>query len=94
MIDLKKVKWYCDECGSYLNDQEGFTTDQLFCTCTKCGWINTISEEDILTDEQYNSFKSSGFTSYNDYIDDYYQKLDEKEQAELEDKFREELKNL
>ncbi len=94
MIDLKTIDWYCDECGSYLNQQEGFSTDQIFCTCNKCGWINTISEESILTDEQYAKFKSSGFTSYNDYIDDYYEKLDEKEQATLEEKFRESLKDL
>ena len=40
--------WYCDECDTYMNSQHGFTTSDGEWTCTKCGHINDVSEDNIL----------------------------------------------
>ena len=42
-IDAKAV-WICDECGSMLNIQMGFTEDGGKWTCSECGFLNVIDE--------------------------------------------------
>lgn len=49
--------WYCDECDTYMNSQHGFTTSDGEWTCTKCGHINDVSEDNIL-DEYENPYEN------------------------------------
>lgn len=49
--------WYCDECDTYMNSQHGFTTSDGEWTCTKCGHINDVSENNIL-DEYENPYEN------------------------------------
>ena len=44
------IYWYCDGCDSFLNKQEGFDDHLDHWECTVCGYVNTISDEDILDD--------------------------------------------
>ena len=41
------VTWYCDECNSILNEQDGFTDREGTWECTECGHINDINEDEI-----------------------------------------------
>ena len=36
--------WQCDDCEACLNDQPGFTTIAGTWTCTECGCLNDVSE--------------------------------------------------
>ena len=45
-----KYDWYCDNCDAHLNNQAGFTTDNGTWTCTKCGYDNDVSEDNILSE--------------------------------------------
>ena len=42
------VFWFCDDCDTFLNIQEGFSTDSETWTCTECGYENNVTEENIL----------------------------------------------
>ena len=47
------VFWFCDECDTYLNNQEGFNKDAKKHICINCGYENDITFEnvkDICTD--------------------------------------------
>lgn len=44
---MDKFEWYCDNCGAYLGFQEGFTTEKGKWKCTGCGYMNTISKEQL-----------------------------------------------
>ena len=45
------IYWYCDGCGSFLNQQEGFD-DHLDCwECTVCGHVNPIADEAIIDEK-------------------------------------------
>ena len=54
--DLEKrfpgIAWYCDECGAYLNEQEGFDDRKEVWVCQKCGHENPISMEEIYENEE------------------------------------------
>ncbi|MBQ7276934.1 MAG: Sec23/Sec24 zinc finger-containing protein [Bacilli bacterium] len=41
------MDWYCDECGDFLNNQCGFNTYSRKWKCKNCGFINSITEDDI-----------------------------------------------
>lgn len=41
------VDWYCDRCGEYLNDQEGFDDHLHVWKCTRCGYENRIEMDNI-----------------------------------------------
>ena len=42
------VFWFCDDCDTFLNIQDGFSTDSGTWTCTECGYENNVTEENIL----------------------------------------------
>ena len=42
------IDWYCDYCNDYLNSQSGFHDGCGEWTCTKCGQINPINEDEII----------------------------------------------
>lgn len=44
------VDWYCDHCGAYLNDQEGFDDYKYVWKCTECGRKSSISADNIIED--------------------------------------------
>ena len=48
---FEDVTWRCDGCNACLNDQDGFSDDCGSWTCTECGYVNSIEEEDILEKE-------------------------------------------
>ena len=49
--DDKGCDWYCDECDTYMNSQPGFTTSSGEWTCTECGYVNDVSEDNIIYDD-------------------------------------------
>ena len=42
------VFWFCDQCGRFLNVQEGFAADAGRWTCTECGFENNVTEENLV----------------------------------------------
>ena len=42
------VFWFCDECGRFLNVQPDFTTNTGAWKCVSCGYVNDVSEENII----------------------------------------------
>ena len=49
----KGCDWYCDECDTYMNSQPGFTTSSGEWTCTKCGYVNDVSDDNIVDECEY-----------------------------------------
>lgn len=48
--------WYCDCCGAYMNNQQGFTTFSGGWTCTECGAFNDVSENNVIPEEGSNGY--------------------------------------
>lgn len=46
------IEWYCDRCGAYLNDQEGFDDRLHSWKCRVCGYRNPIEIEEIYDSEE------------------------------------------
>lgn len=46
-FDNDYVFWFCDNCDTYLNIQEGFSTESGMWKCKKCGFENDVSEKAI-----------------------------------------------
>ncbi len=47
-IEDKDCNWTCDNCGTYMNSQPGFTTITDEWKCKKCGFINDVSVNNIV----------------------------------------------
>ena len=47
-VSVLGIDWYCDECDSYLNSQSGFNPYSDSWTCTKCGYTNELSKDNVL----------------------------------------------
>ena len=45
------IAWICDDCGTMLNEQAGFTEDCGEWTCKICGHVNTIDESELYSSE-------------------------------------------
>ena len=58
---LNNIDWHCDQCNAYLNSQDGFNTDCGIWQCEECGFSNPINEDFVLSEEEYDSFISSGY---------------------------------
>ena len=41
------VFWFCDECGAYLNNQEGFDRKADKWVCTSCGYENDTTMDNL-----------------------------------------------
>jgi len=41
------IDWWCDSCGDYLNNQTNFDDHKYLWKCTKCGYKNSISKDNI-----------------------------------------------
>lgn len=46
-FDNDYVFWFCDECDTYLNSQEGFDNDSNKHICSFCGYENDITFENV-----------------------------------------------
>lgn len=46
-----EIDWYCDSCDAYLNRQSGFTTITGSWVCSKCGYENDVTDNNILSEE-------------------------------------------
>lgn len=42
------IFWFCDGCGEFLNVQPGFTTKSGKWICTRCRWMNDVTEENMM----------------------------------------------
>ena len=42
------VFWFCDDCETFLNVQDGFTTKNKTWTCTECGYNNEVTRGNII----------------------------------------------
>lgn len=69
MKKLNNYDWRCDNCDAYLNSQPGFTGNSGIWVCTECGYSNNIDEDDILSLNEIEDFKDSGYETYNEYLD-------------------------
>lgn len=67
--DLDDIKWYCDDCGAYLNEQPGFDPDCGEWECTECGYENEIDSMAIIDEELHDKIEESGCGSYNEYME-------------------------
>ena len=45
------VDWYCDKCGTYLNDQSGLNDHKYLWKCTICGFKSSIFKDNIRWEE-------------------------------------------
>ena len=43
-----EVFWFCDNCGSFLNVQEGFDDSDDTFLCKECGSLNMLTEEHVI----------------------------------------------
>lgn len=55
------IDWYCDRCNAFLNIQTGFNDNKNTWECTECGYVNSISEDAIVSDD---------YDDYEEYDDD------------------------
>lgn len=55
------IDWWCDRCGAYLNNQDGFDDHNYTHKCTECGHKNSISRDNI-----YDSYEDYWNTNDND----------------------------
>lgn len=46
------ITWYCDGCNSVLNGQDGFNTDCGNWTCTECGFVNDVTDNNVFVSEE------------------------------------------
>jgi hypothetical protein len=46
-LDKESVFWFCDNCDTFLNMQQGFTTRNQHWKCTECGFDNDVRKYDI-----------------------------------------------
>ncbi|PKO00656.1 MAG: hypothetical protein CVU43_14015 [Chloroflexi bacterium HGW-Chloroflexi-5] len=60
------VDWYCDNCRDYLNSQSGFHDDCVDWTCTKCGQINPIDENEIIWEDDFGNDEPFNFNDFDD----------------------------
>lgn len=67
MKKLNNYDWYCDSCDLMLNGQPGFNANCGTWVCTECGYENTISEDNILSDDELFDYTYSGYDSYEEY---------------------------
>lgn len=49
-FNYNNYDWYCDQCDAHLNNQSGFTGENGTWQCVKCGALNFINRENVLTD--------------------------------------------
>lgn len=41
------IDWYCDNCKTYMNNQEGFNRNTGEWICSECGWQNNVTDLNI-----------------------------------------------
>jgi len=46
------IDWYCDGCDANLNRQNGFTTSMGSWTCVECGYVNDVTEDNIIDEDE------------------------------------------
>ena len=46
------IVWYCDGCDAELNRQKGFSTLSGTWCCAKCGYLNDVTNANILSEEE------------------------------------------
>ena len=44
------IDWWCDNCGSYLNNQPGFDDHKYLWKCKNCGYKNSLSWDNVFSD--------------------------------------------
>ena len=50
-INDNDCDWYCDNCDAYMNNQTGFSIEDGEWICQECGYLNDVSEDNILYDD-------------------------------------------
>ena len=48
----RNCEWYCDNCDAHLNYQLGFSAHTGSWTCAECGYVNDVSEDNILSGDE------------------------------------------
>lgn len=48
----RACEWYCDHCDAHLNYQPGFSARTGTWVCKKCGYVNDVSESNILLGDE------------------------------------------
>lgn len=47
-VKVLGIDWYCDNCNSHLNSQHGFKPYDDSWKCTKCGYENSLTKDNVL----------------------------------------------
>ena len=45
---INSIFWFCDNCETYLNIQNGFTTKNKIWKCAECGYTNNVTRKNLL----------------------------------------------
>ena len=48
----RDCEWYCDNCDAHLNNQIGFSAHSGSWRCAECGYVNDVSENNILSGDE------------------------------------------
>ena len=48
----RDCEWYCDNCDAHLNNQIGFSAHLGSWRCAECGYVNDVSENNILSGDE------------------------------------------
>lgn len=51
-VEMDGIDWFCDNCDAQLNMQPGFTISTGKWVCTKCGYENDVTSDNILSSEE------------------------------------------
>ena len=65
--------WICDYCAAYMNNQPGFNVSDGTWTCSECGTVNDVSENNIVDPLALLAYGIDEITSklFHDSDDDY-----------------------
>lgn len=77
------IDWYCDRCNAFLNVQDGFDDHLGTWECSECGYTNSISENDIVSERkalsiqrnQYKYFLSYEYGDEDEDEDEYGERI-------------------
>ena len=51
-ISGSSITWYCDECGTVMNNQPGFNTSSGWWICAECGCGNDVTPKNVFDSEE------------------------------------------
>lgn len=78
------MDWYCDNCNTFMNNQNGFNRSGGWWTCAKCGTHNDVSLGNTRWDEESLNSMTTGEL---EKLNKAYDSFDKKHQKKHSDDF-------